>query len=121
MQIRLRVVQYRDHNALAISEMDDRPWDLPRLIFHSQYRATLTIELVKKHSSNIDLSWDGTLYTVGEISDKVWGIINTMSKIKRMDRDLYDALLGKVSDLDAFESLLTPYAVLDKLSNKDKQ
>ena len=117
--IRLGTLIHPNHTALTISWAKDNPWDRPRLTIHSDYRASLTVNLIKKHCNHIDLSWDGTLSIVAKIPDRVWRIINTISRMKRrMSHDLYDNLLDKVDNLDAFEELLTPYAVLDKLSDK---
>ena len=117
-EVRLDVLGYRNHMALAISEASAHPWDDPELIIHSGYRASLTVDLIKKHCYHIDLYWDGTLRMIAKMPDRVWGIINAISKMKRMSSDLYSNLLDRVGDLDAFEELLTPYAILDKLSGK---
>jgi hypothetical protein len=110
---------YKNHKALILS-MDDRNsvygHGFHRQEIHSQYKASLVVELIRRHGK-CEITWSSGLCVHCYISDRLLVIIRRLANLNRnMTAKIYEELEAKLDDLDAFEATLAPYVIAEQLT-----
>ena len=110
---------YKNHQALILS-MDDRKsvygQGFGRQEIHSQYKASLVVELMRRHGK-CEITWSNGLCVHCYISDRLLVVIRRLANLKRnMTEKIHDELEAKLDDLEGFESALAPYLISEKLT-----
>jgi hypothetical protein len=110
---------YKNHKALILS-MDDRNsvygHGFQRQEIHSQYKASLVVELIRRHGK-CEITWSSGLCVHCYISDRLLVIIRRLANLNRnMTAKIYEELEAKLDDLDGFEVTLAPYVIAEQLT-----
>ena len=100
--------------------MDDRKsiygQGFGRQEIHSQYKASLVVELMRRHGK-CEITWSNGLCVHCYISDRLLVVIRRLANLKRnMTEKIHDELEAKLDDLEGFESALAPYLISEKLT-----
>jgi len=83
----------------------------------SRYRNKILLNLLSKHGK-VSAYWEGGLIVRVEVDERLWRIVKALvsdTRNVKLNRDLYEELLGKVGSLDEFEDALAPYLLAEKL------
>jgi len=110
---------YKNHKALILS-MDDRNsvygHGFHRQEIHSQYKASLVVELIRRHGK-CEITWSSGLCVHCYISDRLLVIIRRLANLNRnMTAKIYEEFEAKLDDLDTFEATLAPYVIAEQLT-----